>query len=171
MVLCSAYKYQKFYKEGKVRAIGVSNFLTHHVEALLADCEVRPAVNQIRFHVGFMEVQKQLIDLCKKENVLVEGYMPFCVGKCLTNSFVINTASKYGVSPAQLCIRYIMQHGIVPLPKAMSEGHIIDNVNVFAFEISDEDMMALDNLSNFTDPLANIDNIQNELSYFVNRRK
>ena len=80
-------------------------------------------------------------------------------------------AAKYGVSVARLCIRWCMQHDVVPLPKAVTPSHILDNVNVFNFEISPADMEILDSIPNFTGFGADIDNIQNELSFFVTRRK
>lgn len=161
---------EQIYKDGRAKAIGVSNFRTHHLQALLDNCEIRPAVNQIRTHIGLY--QKEVIDMCKREDILVEGYMPFAVGKCFSQPDIINIAKKYEVSPAQICLKWIMKKGVVPLPKAMGVEHMKNNADVFNFDIADEDMAILDSVKNdFSDPLAAIDDIQNELYYFVHRMK
>ena len=129
------------YRAGKLRAIGVSNFLIDDLENLLPHCEIKPAVNQILAHIGNMPAE--LIDFCKSQGIAVEAYSPIAHGEALKSSAIVDTAKKYGVSPAQLCIRYILQSGLIALPKASSYEHIKENA-ALDFVISEADMTALD---------------------------
>lgn len=128
------------YTAGKVKAIGVSNFLQDDLENILADCKIKPMVNQILLHVS--NTNTELIDFCNKNGILVEAYSPIAHGEALKNNDITAMAEKYGVSTAQLCIRYVIQLGTVALPKTGNPAHMKDNANV-DFEISDEDMKAL----------------------------
>ena len=133
----------KLYKEGKIRAIGVSNFKPHHLASLMKT-EVKPMVNQIEFHPGFM--QNETVSYCKKNGILVEAWSPLGTGKVLSNELLISLAQKYGVSPAQLCIRWCLQKGTLPLPKSVTPSRIVENTHVFDFEISAEDVEKIDAL-------------------------
>lgn len=131
------------YKEGKVKAIGVSNFLKDDLENILSSCEIKPMVNQILTHIS--NTKTELIDFCKEQGILVEAYSPIAHGAALKNETLINMAEKYHVSVAQLCIRYVLQLGLVALPKASTKEHIVDNSKV-DFKISEDDMNTLKNM-------------------------
>ena len=128
------------YQEGKVKAIGVSNFLKDDLEKVLTSCQIKPMVNQILTHIS--NTKTELIKFCKENDILVEAYSPIAHGAILKNENIIAMANKYNVSVARLCIRYIIQLGLVALPKASSKEHLIDNLKV-DFEISEEDMEVL----------------------------
>ncbi len=135
---------EKLYDEGKVKAIGVSNFLKEHLEALLPFATIKPMVNQIEFHPGFM--QEDTIALCEKELILIEAWSPLGSGRMLDNEVLIEIAKKYNVSVAQLCIRWILQKGHLPLPKSVTPERIKNNLDVYSFTISDEDVNRIDAL-------------------------
>ena len=128
---------------GKVKVIGVSNFLRDDLENLLSDCRVRPMVNQILLHIS--NTDKALVDYCKEQNIQVEAYSPIAHGEALKNPAIAAMAQKYGVTAAQLCIRYVIQLGTVALPKTADPAHMKDNAAV-DFVISDADMDALVNM-------------------------
>ncbi len=136
--------FEKMYKDGKIRAIGVSNFLPHHLESLKKNSTVAPMVNQIEFHPGYS--QPEVVDYCKKENILVQAWSPLGSGAVLKDEFLAGIAAKYNKSVAQLCIRYAIQNGIVPLPKSTNRERIADNMKVFDFSISAEDMEKIANM-------------------------
>lgn len=138
--------FEKLYEDGRIRAIGLSNFLPHHVEALKKTAHIKSAVNQIEYHPGLM--QKELVDYCNKEGMLVEAYSPLGTGKMLNDPTLMAIAGKYGKSVAQLCIRWVLQNDVLPLPKSVTPSRIEDNTKVFDFEISAEDMAAINGLPN-----------------------
>lgn len=125
---------------GKVRVIGVSNFLRDDLENLLADCRVKPMVNQILLHIGCTDAA--LLDFCRRQEIQIEAYSPIAHGEALKNLDIVATASKYGVSPAQLCVRYAVQLGAVALPKTANPAHMHSNAAI-DFAISDENMETL----------------------------
>ena len=125
---------------GKVRVIGVSNFLRDDLENLLADCRVKPMVNQILLHIS--NTDTELVDFCKAQNILVEAYSPIAHGEALKNPAITEMAAKYGVSAAQLCIRYVIQLGTVALPKTADPAHMRSDAAV-DFVISDANMQTL----------------------------
>lgn len=135
---------EHLYKEGYVKSIGVSNFLPHHMAPLLEGAEVTPMVNQIEFHPGMM--QNEAVRMCKEHNILLEAWSPLGNGKLLQDEKLGKIAKKYKKTTAQLCIRWCLQHGILPLPKSLSQVHLNDNLDVFDFEISDDDMEKIDQL-------------------------
>jgi diketogulonate reductase-like aldo/keto reductase len=128
------------YQAGKLRSIGVSNFEQRDLDNILGTCSVAPQVNQLLVHVG--NSPAELIDYCQRENILVEAYSPIAHGEILKNSDVAAIADRYSVTVPQLCIRYTLQLGTVPLPKTANPDHMRDNAKV-DFVISDEDMHAL----------------------------
>lgn len=132
---------EEFYKEGKVKAIGISNFLPHHIENLLQNCSVRPAANQIEFHPGY--TQEMTINYCREKNILVQAWSPIGRSALLNHPMLTEIAESYHVSVAQLCIRYALQRGIVPLPKSSAMDRMKQNQDVFDFEIGKEDMFRL----------------------------
>ncbi len=139
--------FEQLYKEGRIRAIGVSNFLSHHLEPLMADAEIKPMVNQIELHPGY--TQPETVAYCKKNNILVQAWSPLGTGRVLEHPMLALMAKKYGASVAQLCIRWCLQNSFLPLPKSVTPSRIIENTNVFFFEIGAEDMAAINALPEF----------------------
>ena len=131
---------EEAYNAGKLRSIGVSNFLVEDLENLMAGASVTPHVNQLLTHVG--NTPSELISYCESKGILVEAYSPIAHGKMLENSDVTAMAEKYGVSVPQLCIRYTLQLGTVSLPKTANIDHMRSNAEV-DFEIADADMNTL----------------------------
>lgn len=129
-------------KAGKIRVIGVSNFLKDDLENLLSDCHVKPMVNQILLHIS--NTPLELVEYCQKNGITVEAYSPIAHGEILKQPEIKAMADKYGVTVAQLCIRYTIQLGTVSLPKTANPEHMKSNAAV-DFEISDEDMKTLKN--------------------------
>ncbi len=127
-------------QEGKVKTIGVSNFLKEDIENILSDCKIRPAVNQVLSHIS--NTPFELIDYCKEKNILMEAYSPIAHGEILQNEEVNNIAKKYGVTVAQICIKYDLQLGMVVLPKTDNPEHMKTNADL-DFVISEEDMETL----------------------------
>ena len=131
---------EKLYKEGKVKAIGVSNFRIKDLENLLKHCKIKPMVNQCLCHIG--NTPMDVIKYCQENDIVFESYSPIAHGRALNNEAIIKMAQKYNVSVAQLCIKYTLQLDTVSLPKASSKEHIEDNIKL-DFEISEEDMIEL----------------------------
>lgn len=127
-------------KEGKLRSIGVSNFHGDQIDPLAEATGVMPAVNQIRFFIG--NTQEPVWEYCKQHGILVEAYSPLATGKILGIKEIGDIAEKLGVSLAQLCIRYCVQRGTLPLPKSVTPSRIADNMRI-DFEIPEEDMKIL----------------------------
>lgn len=125
------------YKEGKLRAIGVSNFQIGDIESLLETAEIKPMVDQILLHVS--NTPAELVEYCQKNGIVVEAYSPIAHGEILNNPEIRKMADKYGVSVPQLCIRYTLQLGVVSLPKTGNPEHMKNNAEV-DFEITQEDM-------------------------------
>ena len=137
-----AYKaLEKIYKDGKAKAIGVSNFSVKDLENILAHTEIVPHVNQISFFIG--NNQEEVHTFCKKHNILIEAYSPLAIGYALSNQVIIDMAKKYDKTPAQICIRYCIDKGTAPLPKSTHESRIIENAQL-DFEIHKEDLAVLD---------------------------
>lgn len=128
------------YKEGKLRAIGVSNFQIGDIESLLETCTVKPMVNQILLHIS--NTPLELVDYCQKNGIVVEAYSPIAHGEILHQPEIAAMAAKYGVTVPQLCIRYTLQLGTVSLPKTANPEHMASNAEV-DFTISAEDMETL----------------------------
>ncbi len=129
---------------GKVRAIGVSNFEPKHLENIKKHCKTTPMVNQIKYHIG--HTQQATIDYCNKEDILVEAYSPLGRGKVFEDETLKTMAQKYNVSVSRLCVRYILEKGILPLPRSAKREHIKSNKDV-DFIIETEDMESLDKLT------------------------
>ena len=136
------------YKSGKVRAIGVSNFRRNHLTPLL-DAEVIPMVNQLELHPGM--VQADIVSLCREHQILLEAYSPLGNGKLLNSEELSEMAEHYGKTPAQICIKWNLQHGFLPLSKSVNEDRMRANLEVEDFGITEEDMRKLDVLEGFAD--------------------
>ncbi|MBT9186912.1 aldo/keto reductase [Zobellia russellii] len=137
---------EKLYREKRIRAIGVSNFLQHHLEDLLETAEIVPTVNQMEFHPYL--VQQDLIGFCNDKEIQYESWSPFMQGKVFeghSNDFDPLTA-KYNKSIAQIILRYNLQKGIVAIPKSVHENRIKSNADIFDFELSEADVVYLDGL-------------------------
>lgn len=131
-------------ESGKAKAIGVSNFMPDHLDDLLADCRVVPALNQVEFHPRL--VQPELRKYCKDKGIRVEAWSPLMQGEVATNAAIGEIAERYGKTPAQVALRWNLKHGVVTIPKSAHETRIAENADIFDFEISDEDMVRLDSL-------------------------
>jgi diketogulonate reductase-like aldo/keto reductase len=145
---------EKLYKDGRVRAIGVSNFKVHHLEDILANCEIRPMVNQVEYHPRFN--QKELHDFCKKNQIQLEAWSPLMQGGLLEEPVLVEIANKYNKSTAQVIIRWDIQTGVVTIPKSVKPHRIAENADVFDFELSQDDMDKINALNQdkrmFADP-------------------
>lgn len=132
---------EKIYAEGRAKAIGVSNFKPDDLEDLIRHTTIVPHVNQIAYFIGLD--QKETIDYCLAKDIFIEAYSPLGIGYLLGNETIKDMAKRYGVSPAQICIRYDLEKGTAPLPKSVHEHRMIENAQV-DFTIKDEDMRILD---------------------------
>ena len=132
---------EELYAEGKIRVIGLSNFLPHHIENILAGCTVRPAVDQIEYHPGYS--QEAAVQYCKENAILVQAWSPIGRSRVLKDPLVCELAAKYRVSPAQICLKFAVQRGIVPLPKSSSPERMKQNMDLFSFEMEQEDIWRL----------------------------
>lgn len=146
----------EFYEEGKVRAIGVANFLPHHLDVLM-QTKVKPMVDQIEYHPGWL--QTETVRYCQEHGIAIEAWSPLGCGKILKDPRLISIASHYGKSTAQLCIRFAMQNGIIPLPKSSTKARILENIDTSDFEISDIDMAEIKALGDFSGSGFNPDEI------------
>lgn len=146
------------YKDGLVRAIGVSNFWPEHLEPLM-DTEVPPMVDQLEYHPGYMQNGCEDGDIpgsgycpddvpayCKERGIVVEAWSPLGRAKVLQDPLLVSLAEKYGRSTSQICLRWEIQHEIIPLPKSVHEERIIENTKVFDFELDEDDMEMIDSM-------------------------
>lgn len=135
---------EKLYIDGRIRAIGVSNFLQHHLEDLMANSEIVPMVNQMEFHPHL--VQQPLLDFCAKNSIQYEAWSPIMQGKVFSLSELEDLKEKYNKSAAQIVLRWDLQKGVVTIPKSTKKERIIANAAIFDFELSREEIQFLDNL-------------------------
>lgn len=135
---------EKLYREKRVRAIGVSNFLQHHLEDLLTAAEIVPMVNQMEFHPYL--VQQDLVDFCKMKGIQYEAWSPLMQGNIFDLDIMKKMAAKYNKTIAQIVLRWDLQKGVVTIPKSSKKERIIANSDIFDFEISQEDVQLLDGL-------------------------
>ncbi|MFB6343298.1 aldo/keto reductase [Saccharicrinis sp. FJH62] len=136
--------FEKLYKEGLIRAIGVSNFHEVHLTELLKMAEVIPAVNQVEFHPYL--VQQSLVDFCKSKGIQHEAWSPLMQGGVLDVMLLNEIGKKYGKSPVQVTLRWNLQRGTVTIPKSVHPERIRQNVDIFDFELSEEEMRAINAL-------------------------
>lgn len=136
--------FEKLYKDGKVRSIGISNFHPHHIEPLLKTAEVAPMVNQIRLCPG--DTQDEVVEYSRAHNMLLEAYSPLGMGKIFSVPEMIALAEKYERSIAQICIRWSLQRGYLPLPKSVTPSRIEENAKVFDFTLTPEDVQLIADL-------------------------
>ena len=136
---------EKLLRDGKCRAIGVSNYTIHHLNDLLASSNTIPAVNQVEFH-PFLYQQK-LLEYCQGHGIQLEAYSPLTRGERLNHQKVIEIAKEHGRTPAQILIRWAVQHSVVAIPKSVRNERILENSRVFDFTLSNNEMNALDSLN------------------------
>jgi diketogulonate reductase-like aldo/keto reductase len=134
-------------KQGKARAIGVSNFTVSHLEQLAEVSDVVPAINQVEFHPLIYTEQKELLDYCNEHDIVVEAYSPLA-RKLIKDPELSDMGRKYSKSPPQVMLRWAIQHGTVPLPRSSKPDHVKANFEVFDFELSEQEMRQIDSLSN-----------------------
>jgi diketogulonate reductase-like aldo/keto reductase len=139
--------FEDLYKIGKVKAIGVSNFMIQHMESLRKTANILPMVDQIEFHPGMM--QKEILEYCRNNNIVVEAWSPLGSGRMLDNEDLKRIADKYKKSVAQICVRWCVQNNVIPLPKSTHLERIKDNIDIYDFKISDEDMEYINNMEYF----------------------
>ena len=130
--------FEELYRAGKIRAIGVSNFRQHHIDEIMKTAEIAPMVNQIRLCPG--ETQDELVAYCKERNILLEAYSPLGTGQIFKVPEMQALAEKYQKSIAQICIRWSLQMGFLPLPKSVTAERIRENMDVFGFGLSEDDV-------------------------------
>ncbi|MCI3918677.1 aldo/keto reductase [Paenibacillus sp. TRM 82003] len=135
---------EKLYQDGAVRAIGVSNFQIHHLKDVFANSDVKPMVNQVEYHPLLSQVP--LREFCEAEGIQLEAWSPLMQGN-LDVPELQRIAARHGKSPAQVVLRWDLQHGVVTIPKSTNAGRIRENADVFDFELTREDMAALDGLN------------------------
>lgn len=135
---------EELVKEGKIKNIGVSNFWPEHLEPLLEAAEIKPVINQIEFHPGYW--QPELTRYCKEKNILIEAWSPLARGKVFESEEIKAMAKKYNKSVAQICLRWILEHNALVIPKSSTPERIEDNFDIFDFQLNAEDIKTIDNL-------------------------
>jgi len=138
-------KMETIYKTGKVRAIGVSNFQQHHLETILTDAKIIPAVNQIELHPQLSQVP--LVEFCTSKGIVIEAWSPLGGGELVSNPQLQKIGAKYNKSAVQVILRWDLQRGIITIPKSVHKERIISNAQVFDFELSPEDMAKINCLN------------------------
>ncbi|QRG69101.1 aldo/keto reductase [Brevibacillus choshinensis] len=135
---------ETIYKEGRVKAIGVSNFHVHHLQDLMKDAEIKPMVDQVEYHPRL--AQKELRAFCQENGIQMEAWSPLMQGQLLDNPVLKEIADRHQKSVAQVIVRWDLQNGVVTIPKSTKEHRIVENADVFNFELSSEDMEKIDAL-------------------------
>lgn len=135
--------FEEIYKEGRAKAIGVSNFLNNHMQNILDNCEVVPMVNQIEFHPGY--IQKDVVDFDKEHGIVVEAWSPLGRERVFKDELLNKLAEKYGKSVAQICLAFAIQMDVVPLPKSSSVERMKQNMDI-DFELEEEDFEKIVNM-------------------------
>jgi methylglyoxal/glyoxal reductase len=136
---------ETLYKDGKVKAIGVSNFQVHHLEDVMKDAVIKPMVNQVEYHPRL--TQKEVKAFCHQHGIQFEAWSPLMQGQLFENPILKEVASKYNKTVAQVILRWDLQNGVVTIPKSTKEHRIIENSNIFDFELTTEDMDRISNLN------------------------
>ena len=136
---------EKLYADGRVRVIGVSNFLQHQLEDLMSKADIRPMLNQIEYHPYL--TQPDLVDFCTKNSIQVQAWAPLMRGKIFEVDVLRRLAEKHDKSPAHIVLRWNFHKGICTIPKSVKKQRIIDNANIFDFELSQDDILEIDNLN------------------------
>ena len=134
------------YKEGRVKAIGVSNFQIHHLQDLLKDAEIKPVINQIELHPYLS--QEKVREFCKENDIQVEAWSPLMAGNGLLENDILKAiAKKYNKTTAQVVLRWDLQNQVITIPKSTNEGRLVENIDIFGFNLSKDDMDRIDSLN------------------------
>lgn len=141
--------FEDLYEQDRIKAIGVSNFMIRHLEPLLKTARIKPHVNQIKLAPGL--IQKEVVEYCNKQDILVEAYSPLGHGTAFDNPILIELAKKYNKTIAQIALRWAIQHDFLPLPKSQTRKNIESNAQIFDFNISSDDMDILDNVKGISE--------------------
>ena len=143
--ICETWKaFEKLYSDGKIRAIGVSNFKPHHLKVIFENCNIKPMVNQIELHPSHN--QDETVKFCRNNNILVEAWGPLSTGRIFKVKEMQDIANKYNKSIAQITLRWHIQNEILSLPKSVTTSRIKENSMIFDFELLKEDMELIQNL-------------------------
>lgn len=142
--------------EGKLKSIGVSNFFQEHLDALFETARVIPAINQLEFHPGYW--QQELVEYCKTNDIVVESWSPLARGKVFGNDVLEAIALNHNKSVSQICLKWILQHDVIPIPKSTSPKRIQENIDLFDFELTEGEMERINQLPvmGFSGELPNI---------------
>ncbi len=149
--------FEKLYKEGRIRAIGVSNFMPHHIDALMETAEIMPMANQLKLCPGI--TQPEIVNYCREKGIVVEAYSPFGTGAIFKVPEMNDMSKRYNKSIGQLCLRWCLQNGFISLPKSANPMRIKQNGEIFDFELSKEDMDIISNLKGVCGEAPDPDNI------------
>ena len=149
--------FEELYEKGKIKAIGISNFLPHHIETLMKTAKIKPMVNQLKLCPGV--AQDETVDYCKKQGIVVEAYSPFGTGMIFGNEDMKKLSAKYGKTVGQLCLRWCLEKEFVSLPKSANPMRIRENAEIFDFELSKEDIEFISNLKGVCGEAPDPDNI------------
>lgn len=136
---------EELYKDGKIRAIGVSNFKEHHLQDLIDQAEVKPMVNQVEYHPRL--TQESLHKFCKEHQIQLEAWSPLMQGQLLDEPMLVEIAQKYNKSTAQIILRWDLQNEVVTIPKSIKPHRIEENANIFDFTLSEDDMKKISSLN------------------------
>lgn len=149
--------FEELYDAGKIRAIGVSNFMPHHIDMLMEDAKYMPMVNQLKLCPGV--TQPEIVKYCKEKGIVIEAYSPFGTGSVFASPEIKALCAKYGKSAGQICLRWSIQMGFIPLPKSVTPARIKENLDVFGFELEEADMNLISNLQGCCEPAIDPDTI------------
>lgn len=129
---------EQLVRQGYISGIGLSNFLPHHLDSILCECEIRPVMDQLELHPGYLQMTAN--SYCRKNDILVQAWSPLGRGRVLAHPYIVSRAEKYQKSPAQICLRFLLQKSIMPIVKASGRERMIQNLDVFDFTLNDEEM-------------------------------
>lgn len=149
--------FEELYKSGKIRAIGISNFMPHHIETLMKTATIKPMVNQLKLCPGI--TQPETVNYCNENGILAEAYSPFGTGTVFSNEEMKKLSDKYGKSIGQICLKWSLQMGFLPLPKSANPMRIKKNGEIFDFDLTAEDMNIIAGLAGSCGEAPDPDNI------------
>lgn len=136
---------EELYEQGKVRAIGVSNFHVHHLKTLLKTAKVKPVINQIEYHPHL--TQEEVLRFCKENDIQMQAWSPLKKGRILDEPAIVKIAEKYGKTPAQIILRWDIDNHVMTIPKSVNENRIIENADIFDFELTDTEIEKINSLN------------------------
>lgn len=155
---------EQLYDEGRLKAIGVSNFLVHHLDEVIKNCRIKPMVVQNEFHPRL--VQQPLLDFCRENDIQYEAWSPLMRGRILQNKILKRIGKKYKKTAAQVVLRWDLQKGVVTIPKSVHRERIIENAEIFNFKLSEQEVREIDSLDTAERTGADPDNF---MDHFADR--